>query len=136
MRISTKVTDAMTEQNSPPPRGGYWDLRPDVAVSPEPPPASSTQTTEKALRARLAALDHLYESNAITRTQLSEGRNAILGGRVSEGRASLIGADASLVLNGAAPHAQTLAALEAGPSGPAEAALVVAPAMPSVRRRA
>jgi hypothetical protein len=127
----------MTELNSPPTRGGYWDLRPDVAVSPETLPAPSAQTTDGTLRGRLAALDHLYESNAITRTELSEARNAILGGQVGEGHAPLIGADASLFVNGAAPT--KVAGLPVWATAGIAAALVVAraaPTMPSLRRRA
>ena len=130
----------MIERNHRPPAGGYWDLRPDVAVSPETPPAASTQTTEGTLRARLAALDRLYESNAITVMELSKARGAILGGRVDEGHARLIGADASLFVNGPLPPRPTkVAGLSVWAAAAIAAALVVgaaraAPTMLSLRR--
>jgi hypothetical protein len=70
-----------------------------VGVSPETLPASPAETTEGSLRAGLAALDRLFESNAITVVELSKARGAILGGQVGQGRARLIGADASLFVN-------------------------------------
>ncbi len=130
----------MTARNHRPPPGGYRDLRPDVAVSPDPLPASPTGTAQASLRARLAALDDLYESNTITVTELSRARSALLVGRVDEGRARLIGADASLFVNEPlpAPKRARVAGLPVWTAAAIAGALVVARAAPmmlSARRR-
>jgi hypothetical protein len=109
----------MTDHAPPPPSAGDSPLPPDVNGSVETLPASSAQTAEEALRARLAALDRLYESNAITLAELSEARNAILSGQVGERLVPIIGAEASSVVADSTVAAQTPStAPEVGTSGP------------------
>lgn len=81
------------------------------------PPVLSP-TPEDALRGRLAALDRLYESQAITLAELGEAR-AILSGQVDGQLTPIIGADASsVVASAAAQPASLLSATEPGSIGP------------------
>jgi hypothetical protein len=118
----------MTDQDPAPPPSGDSSLPSDAVSSPGELSASSQQTAEEALRARLAALDRLYESNAITLAELTEARGAILSGQVGDRLVPIIGADASSVVAGSTLKAETVsAAREASASGPA---VPPPPAMP------
>jgi hypothetical protein len=89
----TKVTDPMTE-NDPPPAA---DRPPphDVEASPAAPPASPARTAEEARRPALALLDRLFAADAITLTELSNGRRAILGGQLDDILVPVLDAEAS-----------------------------------------
>jgi hypothetical protein len=110
----------MSDEDPHPPDEEGSSPQPGADSGGETLPISPSELAEgEALRARLAALDRLYETKAITLAELGDARRAILSGLVGERLTPILGPEASSMIASAVqqpPGPPT--APEVGTSGP------------------